>query len=595
MRFVLRLKSFFKLAIWPLLILIIFLSDNVWHRPAHLVKGALHLPLAAFAQDLNTATAYNSVSYGLLHQIIKPITRFEMIQGQLQAKPCAVESFSKESLEDRDRYTFTIDNNHMFFAHPALENRATPVQVEDFLFQIARLASSRYACPIKAQLRQGLPFFSQLEKRLEEVDLEDIFFDDLEGLSYDDKTFRIESDKDFPLESWMTLPFFAPYPRQAERFIQQQDVYHGEHHFPISNGDFHIQTFLDDNLIHLKANQPLGGDYVSDVYFHADKEPLSTLHKFKSGHLDQISPDVNIVNQVFEDSSLKQFRTQWQKRNISLYTLSEPVMFYLGFNMKTRHFQPETFSLVRQHVAQSLDWEFLCDRIFDGLAVPSHTFLPQSLMPEAQQADLQIIASQEQIKPLENHYSLKMLFPKSQSSLSQRFKAWLIHSLKKHGIDLIIFELDFADIRQALEDNNHDIFFSGWGADFPDPKNFYMLLYSNNALLLSGGDNTSNFSNKTFDHLFENFTSKDIASLENIIARLHPVVPAYSPKSLILTQPWLTRDPPQAFIHQSWHEIQLDNQSRDMTISQENAVVKEPLMIFLSFVFLVVAYSRRKL
>ena len=48
----------------------------------------------------------------------------------------------------------------------------------------------------------------------------------------------------------------------------------------------------------------------------------------------------------------------------------------------------------------------------------------------------------------------------------------------------------------------YQIFIWGWVADFPDPENFFFLLWSADARSKSGGPNTANFCNAEFDRLY---------------------------------------------------------------------------------------------
>ena len=46
------------------------------------------------------------------------------------------------------------------------------------------------------------------------------------------------------------------------------------------------------------------------------------------------------------------------------------------------------------------------------------------------------------------------------------------------------------------------IFQWGWNADYPDPENFFFLLYSKNGKVKYGGENAVNYKNDEFDRLF---------------------------------------------------------------------------------------------
>ena len=594
-------KTTIFLFLWLSSVIAIYLSDSVWYRPSTIAIGEYNLPMSSFPEDLNTATAYNSGSYLLLNQIVKAPLAYQKISNQLTLVPQAVKSHTKSTFESSDllmtdeltKHHFTL-KEASYSSHALLEGQDRKIKAEDFLFQIARMADPKIPCPIKAQLREGLICFEYLEKLLEKTPLENINFKNIIGIEYDSDSFTLISHESFKLEQWMTLPFFAPYPQRAYQNFKKASTYQIEHTFPISNGDFSLKKYIKDDIIHLKRNTEKEQSFVSDVYFHADKEPLSILQKFSSGFFDQISPDLNIINQMFTDNTLEFYRPKWKKRGCQLDKTLEPTVFYLGFNMATENFQTEVFTNYRRYINTQLDWDFLCQRIFDGLAQPSNTFLPQSLLPDDFKK-INIFPHQEQkitLAPLDKK-TFKMIYPKSSSSLAMRFKTWLIRSFEDMGLELIIFEMDFPDMRRSLQKNEHDLFFSGWGADFPDPCNFYMLLYSQNALLKSGGDNTSNFASSQFDQLYDNFENNSIAQLEYLIDDQVPIISAYSPTSLLLKQSWVNSEKKEPFIISSWADIQCDWDQREQVILEENQVPKKWLYFFLVMILFFV-YCPRK-
>ena len=186
-------------------------------------------------------------------------------------------------------------------------------------------------------------------------------------------------------------------------------------------------------------------------------------------------------------------------------------------------------------------------------------------------------------------FGLSLPLPLSLSLLSVPVDETVVGNI---GIDLIIFEMDFADMHKTLEENEHDLFWAGWGADFPDPLNFYMLLYTNNSLLDFGGENITNYSNLKFDKLFEGFTGNNIITLEHLISKEAPLVPAFNPKSLILDHQWLHRDTPHAFVNTPWSDYKVNSQVRAQYIEKENLVPKHYLYFLLILIGLY--YLRNK-
>src|SRR5512147_3085211 len=53
-----------------------------------------------------------------------------------------------------------------------------------------------------------------------------------------------------------------------------------------------------------------------------------------------------------------------------------------------------------------------------------------------------------------------------------------------------------------MSQGNAQLFEWGWNADYPDPENFFFLLYGPNAKTGRSGENTANYSNPELDRMF---------------------------------------------------------------------------------------------
>jgi ABC-type transport system substrate-binding protein len=116
------------------------------------------------------------------------------------------------------------------------------------------------------------------------------------------------------------------------------------------------------------------------------------------------------------------------------------------------------------------------------------------------------------------------------------------------GIRLKVVENTFARLLEKLDNGGFQIAAgSGWGADYPDPENFFFLYYSKN--LPPAGKNASRYKNPEFDQLFEKMaTMEDCAEREEIALRLNLILSEDVPAILLmhkslfaLTHEWAPR------------------------------------------------------
>ena len=99
--------------------------------------------------------------------------------------------------------------------------------------------------------------------------------------------------------------------------------------------------------------------------------------------------------------------------------------------------------------------------------------------------------------PLILYYDTPAAGPDSKAMLQ-----WYRKQLAKLGIELVIRATDYNRFQDKMLKGTAQIFSWGWNADYPDPENFFFLLYGPNGKVEFKGENAANFTNAEFDALF---------------------------------------------------------------------------------------------
>jgi oligopeptide transport system substrate-binding protein len=94
----------------------------------------------------------------------------------------------------------------------------------------------------------------------------------------------------------------------------------------------------------------------------------------------------------------------------------------------------------------------------------------------------------------------------------------------------------------AFKAKQYDLAFGGWGADYPDPQDFFATLFS-----CKGGNNKYNYCNPTFDQLVAQAdTGIDLNErvqlynqAQTILVQDAPVVPLFVRGRLVVIKPWV--------------------------------------------------------
>jgi len=106
---------------------------------------------------------------------------------------------------------------------------------------------------------------------------------------------------------------------------------------------------------------------------------------------------------------------------------------------------------------------------------------------------------------------------------------------------------DFNRFQEKLRKGSAQMYFLGWNADYPDPENFFFLLYGPEGKVAHGGENTANYSNPEFDRLFRIMKNLPngpvrqnvIDSMLRLVREDAPWIYWFYPKSYVLHHGWL--------------------------------------------------------
>ena len=211
---------------------------------------------------------------------------------------------------------------------------------------------------------------------------------------------------------------------------------------------------------------------------------------------------------------------------------------YLAFNTRKPPFDD---ARVRMALSETIDREFLAERIWGGAMTPAESLTPPGIGdygPPVFPAfhDLAPIEAEEQAKsllreagfgPAGKPLNVELRFNTSENNRATAVA--LADMWRPLGVTTSFVNTDvkthFALLRQG---GGFDAARAGWLADYSDPQNFLMLAKSGNEAL-----NYSRYSNPAFDALLDraeterdlNTRAKTLAEAETILLRDQPIAP----------------------------------------------------------------------
>ena len=656
-------------------------------RPKHLD------PAQSYSEDEITFTAqiyepalqyhYLKRPYQLIASTVEqvPQARYFDVQGKELAADAPAESIA-ESL-----YELKLKKGIRFQPHPAFavnrhgqpeylgknvadgrqkitdfaQTGTRELLADDYIYQLKRLAHPRLHSPIFGMMADkivGLKALgddlSKAAKNLSGDEWLDLDTYPLSGVEkVDSHTWRIRLKGKYPqFLYWLAMPFFAPVPREVDRFYAQPGMAAknltldwwpvGTGPFMLSENDpnrrmvlsrnpnFHGQTYpcegeagdreaglLDD------CGKPL--PFIEQAVFTREKESIPYWNKFLQGYFDAsgISSDsfdqavrVNVGGDVALSDEMRD-------KGIRLLTSVKPSTFYMGFNM----LDPLVGGLslrstkLRQAISIAIDQEEYISIFANGRGIAAQGALPPGIFGyEAGEEGIDKVVydwvdgkpkrkSVEAAKKMmsEAGYSngrdektgepLVVNLDTTSGGMGEKSRLdWLTRQFAKIDVQLVVRTTDFNRFQDKVRKGNVQLYYLGWNADYPDPENFFFLLDGNEGKVAKGGENASNYANPEFDRLFARMKNMDntpqrlaiIRQMTGILQHDAPWVFGLHPKSYTLGHRWLKNRKPNDVGNNILKYQRIDAAERTAARLAWNRPVLWPLLLGLLVILLAV-------
>ena len=493
---------------------------------------------------------------------------------------------------------------------------------------------------------------------------------DLRGLPLDGVTeldryrFRIRIEGTYPqFVYWLAMNFFAPMPWEAERFYQQPGL--AERNisldwYPVGSGPYwlaennpNLRMVLERNPNFHAERYPTDGSaedaaegllrdagkvmpFVDRAVYSLEKEAIPRWNKFLQGYYDNSGISSDSFDQAIQMGSGGEpsLSDEMRARGITLSTAVETSVFYLGFNMKDPIVggSGESARLLRRAIAIAVDMEEYIAIFQNGRGEPAMGPLPPGIVGYRDgaagidpyvydwadgKARRKSVATARALLaqagypegrdpntggPLILYYDTLASGPESKAVMD-----WYRKQFQKLGIELVIRATDYNRFQEKMLKGNAQLYSWGWNADYPDPENFFFLLYGPNGKVDHQGENASNYENAAFDSLFDRMKNMSdgperervIAAMLDILRRDAPWVWGFYPKSFGLHHAWYSNAKPHLMANNTLKYKRIDPALRERRRREWNQPLTWPLyllggLIVLSVVPALIGFRRRE-
>jgi len=540
-----------------------------------------------------------------------------------------------------------------FFSLADFPNRGTRELVAaDYVYAIKRLAHPRLHSPILGLMGEYIVGLNELAQSLQKsalagrptewLDLREVT---LAGATVIDRyRYRIRIKGKYPqFLYWLSMPFFAPLPWEADRFHSQPGMAEKNltlDWYPVGTGpymltennpnarmvlernpNFRGETYPCDGEAEDKANgllddcgKPL--PFIDKVVFTREKEQIPYWNKFLQGYYDASGIASDSFDQAVQVGAGGEISLTPEMRGqgIRLTTAVATSTFYMGFNMLDPLLGGSGIAAkkIRQAIAIAVDQEEFISIFQNGRGIAAQSPLPPGIFGYREgRAGVnpvvydwtdngprrKDIAVAKQLlaaagwpggRNAQTGEPLIVNLDTTATGVGAKTRIdWLNKQFQKIDIQLVVRSTDYNRFQEKVRKGAVQLFYFGWNADYPDPENFLFLLYGPQGKVKQSGENAANYANPEYDRLFEQMRAMENsparqAIIDRMLAILHedtPWVWGFHPKDYSLRHAWLLNRKPTKVGNNTLKYQRVDAAMRARLRAEWNHPVFWPLLL----------------
>jgi peptide/nickel transport system substrate-binding protein len=544
------------------------------------------------------------------------------------------------------------------------------VTAKDYVYQIKRMAHPKIHSPIAGLMGKYILGLNELTKELHHIELSETKYIDLNQYDLpgvqviDDTSFEITLNQKYPqFLYWLSMTFFAPMPWEADYFYSQEGMEDKNitlDWYPVGTGAFMLTENNPNRRMVLERNPNFRGEpypaegadgdralglledankkmpFIDTAIYSLEKESIPSWNKFLQGYYDTSGIASDSFDQAvqFDVSGNAELTEEMREKDIRLITAITTSTSYIGFNMANDVIggDSERARLLRRAISIAIDHEEYISIFANGRGKPSQGPIPPGIFGaiEGEAGINPYVYKWDNNKPVRRDVEeakelmkqagypngreqstgkplvLNLDTPASGPGAKATFD-WMRKQFSKLGINLVIRATDYNRFQEKIRKGTAQIYQWGWNADYPDPENFFFLLYGPNGKIDHSGENASNYNNAEFDELFNKMKSmsnseerQDVINKMVEIARKDaPWIWGFHPVGFSLHHGWYKNAKPNLMANNTLKYKRIEPQVRSEKRSEWNQPIWWPiaLIIFIMIVVLlpaIISYRRKE-
>ena len=476
---------------------------------------------------------------------------------------------------------------------------ARELTADDYVYGLKRLAHPQLHSPILGLMGEYVVGLNELAQELKKsapagrhgdgwLDLRTA---GLAGAEVIDRyRYRIRIKGKYPqFLYWLSMPFFAPLPWEADRFHSQPGMAEKNltlDWYPVGTGPYMLTENNPNARMVLERNPNFRGEtypcdgepsdretgllddcgkplpFIDKVVFTREKEQIPYWNKFLQGYYDASGISSDSFDQAVQVGAGGEISLtpEMQAQGIRLTTSVATSTFYMGFNMLDPLVggNAEAARKLRQAIAIAIDQEEFIAIFQNGRGIAAQSPLPPGIFGYREgragvNPAIYDWSDDGQGGPRRKEIAVarRLLaeagWPNGRNALSGEPLVinldttatgvgaktridWLNKQFQKIDVQLVVRSTDYNRFQEKVRKGAVQLFYFGWNADYPDPENFLFLLYGPQGKVKQHGENAANYANPEYDRLFEQMRAMENGPerqqlIDRMLAILHEDTP----------------------------------------------------------------------
>lgn len=532
----------------------------------------------------------------------------------------------------------------------------------DYVYGIKRLAHPRLHSPILGLMSEYIVGLGDLAQSLQKSALAgrrdsadgwlDLRSEALAGVEVLDRySYRIRIKGKYPqFLYWLSMPFFAPLPWEADKFHGQPGMAEKNltlDWYPVGTGPYMLTENNPNARMVLERNPNFRGEtypcdgevedrqdglledcgkplpFIDKVVFTREKEQIPYWNKFLQGYYDASGISSDSFDQAVQIGSAGEvsLTDDMRAQGIRLTTSVATTSFYMGFNMLDPLVggNVEQARKLRQAIAIAIDQEEFISIFQNGRGIAAQGPIPPGIFgyrggrdgvnpmmydwtPEgprrksiAQARELLAAAGWPAGRHVQTGEPLVIHLDTTATGVGAKTRIdWLNKQFQKINVQLVVRSTDYNRFQEKVRKGAVQLFYLGWNADYPDPENFLFLLYGPQGKVKHNGENAANYANAEFDRLFEEMRAMEngprrqtlINRMMTILQADTPWVWGFHPKDYSLHHVWLMNRKPSKVGNNTMKYQRVDASLRQSLRDRWNRPIIWPLGLLVGLLLL---------